>query len=57
MARQFRVFGGKKYSLHGQDKNKREALKRAKKLRRSGGNARVVRTGERRHPTYNIYVR
>lgn len=53
MAKQYRVFSGKRYSLHGDDNSKASALARAKKLRRSGANARVVKSGG----YYRIYVR
>jgi len=53
MARQYRTFNGKRYSLHGSDVNKRLALATAKKLRRGGANARVVKSGG----YYRIYVR
>jgi len=53
MAKQYRVFNGKRYSLHGDDNSKASALKRAKRIRDNGANARVVKSGG----YYRIYVR
>lgn len=53
MAKQYRVFNGKRYSLHGDDNSRGNALKRAEKLRKGGAKVRVVKSGD----YYRIYVR
>ena len=54
-ARHYRVFGGKRYELEGNEVRKSDALTRAAKLRRGGKVLARVVSGNK--PYYHIYVR
>ena len=57
-AKAARVFGGSRYSLAGTYTTKRDADKKAKKLRETGFNARVVqRTNTRGKKVRDVYKR